>query len=365
MLETEHKLRHNQGAKHYLIIGQGAIGSQVTNQLSASLATDKAVQTSVTALARGEKPQYALAEGVVFMQADASKPDGLTAQQVAKFTHIAIIVTPDEHTKAGYHDSYLAIAQNIAGLLSKAGQASQLERIVFISSTGVYGQDEGEWIDETTIPAKPKRIGSQIILQAEQILKQAFDDKLVLIRPSGIYGINRLMQVRKALAVIAQTATNETDTNFDIAQQQPTSTDITWTNRILDTDLAVVIVHVLKLENPKPLYLATDFSPVTSQELTHWLCKRLQDLPDEVIDSLLASQQQQRLKQNNHSLLQLSNEQLSNQQLRNQQLRKQQSYKQQDKNLPVKGKRIKSNLDKAWLSYPSWQMGYEHILTCL
>ena len=269
-----------------LIIGQGDIGLPVTNKLAQDGLT-------VTGLARRDRQNYALNDNAKFMQADALT---LTAEQLQDFTHIAIIVTPDEYSTSGYHNSYLAINQHLAAL---ANTLSTLERVVFISSTGIYGQDNGEWVDESTKPVTPEREASHVILQAEQALQQGFDDKAIIMRPSGIYGRERLMRVRKARE----------------PQKEPIAAGA-WTNRIMDTDLINIIAKVLTIEKPKPIYIATDYLPVTTFELTTWLCEQLGEaLP--VLD---------------------------------------------DKNTAISGKRLHSNIPLAWLTYTDWQIGYEDIL---
>ena len=269
-----------------LIIGQGDIGLPVTNKLAQDGLT-------VTGLARRDRQNYALSDDAKFMQADALT---LTTEQLQDFTHIAIIVTPDDYSTSGYHNSYLAINQHLAALADKL---PTLERIVFISSTGVYGQDSGEWLDESTEPVTPEREASQVILQAEQALQQGFDNKAIIIRPSGIYGRERLMRVRKARE----------------PQKEPIAAGA-WTNRIMDSDLVNIIAHVMTIELPKPVYIATDYLPVTTFELTTWLCEQLGEvLP--VLD---------------------------------------------DENTAISGKRLHSNIPLAWLTYPDWQIGYQDIL---
>ena len=269
-----------------LIIGQGDIGLPVTNKLAQDGLT-------VTGLARRDRQNYALSDDAKFMQADALT---LTTEQLQDFTHIAIIVTPDEYSTSGYHNSYLAINQHLAALADKL---PTLKRIVFISSTAVYGQDNGEWIDEDTMLMLPEREASQVILQAEQALQESFDNKAIIIRPSGIYGRERLMRVRKARE----------------PQKEPIAAGA-WTNRIMDSDLVNIIAHVMTIELPKPVYIATDYLPVTTFELTTWLCEQLGEvLP--VLD---------------------------------------------DKNTAISGKRLHSNIPLAWLTYPDWQIGYQDIL---
>lgn len=276
-------MQHSKSS--FLIIGQGAIGRQVSHILAK-------LGCQVSGMARGKKTDYQLAESIKFIQADASD---ITANQLKDFNRIAIIISPTDYTESGYRSSYLAVAQNFAKLRE---DLPNLERLVFISSTGVYGQNEGEWIDEQTCPHPPMRVGSQIILQAEQVLNEAFADKFVVIRPSGIYGNTRLMRVNKAKE----------------ADKKPMP-DNAWTNRIMDTDLSYIIGKVLTMDEPKPLYIATDHSPVTSYELTMWLSKKLDaELPV----------------------------------VKNQ--------------LPASGKRLKSNIPPDWIKFKTWQQGYQHIL---
>ncbi|MGO2278892.1 MULTISPECIES: SDR family oxidoreductase [unclassified Psychrobacter] len=272
--------------QNLLIIGQGDIGLPVTNKLAQD-------GYCVTGLARSERHHYDLVDSADFLQTDALT---LTTEQLQEFTHIAIIVTPDEYSTTGYHDSYLAISQHLATL---APQLAKIERVVFVSSTGVYGQDNGEWIDVHTVPVTPAREASKVILQAEQALQQGFGDKAVVIRPSGIYGRERLMRLRKAR-----------EPNKDPVPAEH------WSNRIMDCDLVNIITKVLTIETPKSVYLATDYRPVTTFELGVWLSEQVGETPP-TIDNTKTS---------------------------------------------VTGKRLHSNIPLAWLDYADWQTGYRDIL---
>lgn len=272
--------------QNLLIIGQGDIGLPVTNKLAQD-------GLNVTGLARRERHHYALDTNAKFLQADALT---LSAEQLQDFTAIAIIVTPDEYSTSGYHDSYFAISQHLTTLVDKL---TNLARVVFISSTGVYGQDNGAWIDENTIPVTPEREASKVILQAEQVLQQGFGNRAIIIRPSGIYGRERLMRLRKAQE----------------KQKEPVAAEH-WSNRIMDRDLVTIIAKVMTIGTPKPLYIATDYAPVTTFELSTWLSKQIGEVPPVIDDNKTA----------------------------------------------VTGKRLHSNIPLAWLDYPDWQAGYRDIL---
>lgn len=51
--------------------------------------------------------------------------------------------------------------------------ASRCERFVYISSSSVYGQSAGEWVDETS-PCEPVQPGGQCCLAAESMLREFF-----------------------------------------------------------------------------------------------------------------------------------------------------------------------------------------------
>ena len=272
--------------QQWLIIGQGDIGLPVTNQLAQH-------DVLVTGLARGDRINYTLDDKAGFIQADALT---LTVEQLQDFTRVAIIVTPDEYSMEGYQASYLAICQHLA---SFAKLLPNLERIIFISSTGVYGQNNGEWIDENTAPITPERGASTVILKAEQALQQGFGDRVIIIRPSGIYGRERLMRVQKAQD-----------------SQKEAIAAMSWSNRIMDTDLVTIIANIMTIDAPKPMYIATDYAPVTTFDLTKWLSQQLGTTLPEVDTS----------------------------------------------NFSVTGKRLHSNIPLTWLEFPDWQVGYQDIL---
>ncbi|MFN0053333.1 MAG: NAD-dependent epimerase/dehydratase family protein, partial [Planctomycetales bacterium] len=62
---------------------------------------------------------------------------------------------------------------------------------VYISSTSVYGEDAGEWVDEET-QCRPRSSNGQVCLDAELELRTAIPSAIVL-RLAGIYGPGRLI----------------------------------------------------------------------------------------------------------------------------------------------------------------------------
>jgi len=71
-------------------------------------------------------------------------------------------------------------------------------RFVYVSSTSVYGEADGESVDETT-QTNPTSEGGQCCLQAEQLLRRECTERfpetqVVVLRMAGIYGPNRLLR---------------------------------------------------------------------------------------------------------------------------------------------------------------------------
>jgi nucleoside-diphosphate-sugar epimerase len=137
-------------------------------------------------------------------------------------------------------------------------QARKPKLIVFVSSTAVYNQMDGSWVDEDS-PVEPESYSGKRLLEAEQIIRTSGFTNVV-VRFSGIYGPgrNRLIeQVRQGRA----------------------SKSPHFTNRIHADDCAGVIAHLLELRHQNiPLasvYLATDSAPTPMIEVVTWLAKQL------------------------------------------------------------------------------------------
>lgn len=222
----------------HLIIGQGSIGKDVAIGLYHQ-------GHMVTGMARTPKA-YPDGVAVMFWQKDALS---LTTKDVAEFDTIAIIITPsddDDRVKA-YQDSYLAVCQHIAGL----GVGG---RVLFVSSTSVYGQNAGEWVDEHTI-AMPSVLTAKVLLDAENTLIDAYGERTIIVRPSGIYGKSDRMITLAKSAHEAGVPSHH------------------YTNRIHHVDLAALMVNILTNPAPKPIYLISDGVSVTSAQLMSHICQ--------------------------------------------------------------------------------------------
>lgn len=119
--------------------------------------------------------------------AGATGPEGVTmiafraaAEAVEAATHILVTAPPSD---AG--DPVLACHGNAIG------RAQRLAWIGYLSTTGVYGDRGGGWVDETSTPA-PIADRSKRRLAAEIAWREAAGDRpLDIFRLAGIYGPGR------------------------------------------------------------------------------------------------------------------------------------------------------------------------------
>lgn len=230
-----------------LIVGCGAIGSELAEVLSAQ-------GHDVTGLKR--KPPLASPGPIHYVAADISSPIDL-ADLDDDFAEAFFIVSPDGRTEQSYRAVYETGLDNLLARLPDTNW-------IMVSSTSVYGQTLGEWVDENSA-AEPDNITSRLIRQAEQRL-MAFNPKNIVVRFSGIYGPGREYLLRQAMQAPA-------------IQQTPSY----FTNRIHQRDCVGVLAFLLEQRlADKALaqcYLASDDDPAPMWDVMTWLAERLHCSP--------------------------------------------------------------------------------------
>lgn len=231
-----------------LIIGCGSIGTQL-----AELLTAKGHQ--VVGLKRNP-PVSEDTIGIAYFKGDLSASETLKALPI-DFDFVYFIVSPDGRNQESYEAIYKVGVNNLLAHFSNAETTPQW---FFVSSTSVYGQTQGEWVDENSITC-PVNATSQLIRLAEQSLI-ALNAHHVIVRFSGIYGPGREYLLRMARQVPA-------------IQQDPPY----YTNRIHQTDCVGVLVFLLECRLAKIVlescYLASDDDPAPTWEVMSWLAERL------------------------------------------------------------------------------------------
>lgn len=162
---------------------------------------------------------------------------------------------PSTADEQGYRDIFVGGLRNLIEAL--AGHERPPARLIFTSSTAVYGQSDGEWVDEIS-PARPQRFNGRVLLEAESLL-HASPIPGCALRLGGIYGpgrTRRIEQVRERKARLSPGAPH-------------------YTNRIHLEDAARSLMHLLALDSVEPIYLGVDGEPASENDVMNFLAREL------------------------------------------------------------------------------------------
>ena len=229
-----------------LIAGCGDVGTAIGRRLAAAGVEVFGLRRHVDALPNGIVP---VAADLTDPGSLRGLPDGLDA--------VVVAVAADERTEAGYRSTYVDGLSHLLGALAGRGAGGGLPaRLLLVSSTAVYGQSDGAWVDEDT-PTAPTRFTGRVMLDAEALVAQAGTRGIVL-RCAGIYGPGRTRLLRQ------------------VRDGEASCHEVTaYTNRIHRDDAAGAAAHLLTLDDPEPVYLAADDDPAPRCEVLRWLADRL------------------------------------------------------------------------------------------
>ncbi len=211
-----------------LIAGAGDLGSRVARRLHAA-------GHQVTAFTRSGDVG-AIQTGIDVIRADLAH----SAQIAALVQQADAIIFTAAPTAARNEDGYRALY--VAGLENLAN-ARTTQPIMFCSSTAVYSENRGGWVNEMT-KTEPEAFNGRVLVQAENVLRTGD----IALRLGGIYGPERTFARRQALAGVAPNAGQ-------------------WTNRIHIDDAAAAICFALMLPMPPRALNVTDDQPCTQQTL--------------------------------------------------------------------------------------------------
>jgi len=227
-----------------LIAGCGDVGATLGQSLSAA-------GHEVWGLKRHPAD---LPPGIQPLAADLTDPATLTVLPPA-LDGVVYSAAAASFSETAYQAAYVAGVRNLLDALRRAGQ--QPRRLLFTSSTSVYAQHQGEWVDEDS-PAEAEGFSGRCIRAGEQWVWDS-GWPAVAVRFGGIYGPGRTRLIE---SVRAGTAT------------RPAGPPL-YTNRIHRDDCARVLEHLLFLPQPARLYLAVDDDPAPLGEVLSWLATQL------------------------------------------------------------------------------------------
>ena len=227
------------------MVGCGDLGIRLGKQLAAEGWRVSAVRRRVDPLPdnfnaiTGDYTQRADLTGLIDLQPD----------------YVVFTPLPTARDSAGYYQGYAAPVAQMAEL----GLLSSLKGGVLVSSTRVYAQAGGDWVDESSPLTQTDPLAASIIEAERQFL--AVCPGATVLRASGIYGEWPGMLIQRLQKGLCS----------------PDPERIS--NRIHRDDLAGIMAFCLRRlehgETNDPVYIASDQRPSQVGEVEAWLIKRL------------------------------------------------------------------------------------------
>lgn len=244
MNETE-----GNSSKRVLIAGCGYVGTALGEALAGAGHTVFGLRRNPGGLPRAIQP----------IAADLDKPASL-AGLPAGLDWVVYVAGAAGFTEEAYRAAYPEGSWNLVNALAEQGQ--EPERVLFTSSTGVYAQTDGDWVDEDS-PTEPVSFSGTALLEAEAVFRAAPWPSIAL-RLGGIYGPGRTRLIERVRSGEAK------------RQPEPSR----WLNLIHRDDIVGAIMHLLELDDPAPVYLGVDNEPQNWNALVEWLANELDvDVP--------------------------------------------------------------------------------------
>jgi nucleoside-diphosphate-sugar epimerase len=196
-----------------------------------------------------------LPAGIEPLAADLGEPATLAALRERHFDIVVVTSAAGRFDEDHYRRVYVEGLANLFGVLR--GEP----HVLLSSSTAVYHQCHGEWVDEDS-PTEPHGFSGRILLQAEALLRECAAHRATVLRFGGIYGPGRERLLREVAAGIG-------------CAREP----VRYTNRIHREDCAGILQFLVGLllrgEPLAPLYLGVDSEPAPMWEVRHWIAAEL------------------------------------------------------------------------------------------
>jgi nucleoside-diphosphate-sugar epimerase len=225
-----------------LVAGCGYVGTALGRELAAGGDTVFGLRRDPSRLPAAIAP----------VAADLSQPASLAT--LPEVDAVVYTAAANGFSESAYRAAYVDGLRNLVEALAAGGPAPR--RLIFVSSTSVYAQQDGEWVDEDS-PADADHWSARALLAGERRAREGAAEAIVL-RLGGIYGPGRTRLVDEALA------------GATYAAGAPR-----YTNRIHRDDAAGALAYLLRHPAPDPLYLGVDDEPAELRVVLEWLADKL------------------------------------------------------------------------------------------
>jgi nucleoside-diphosphate-sugar epimerase len=229
------------GGPRVAVLGAGYIGLAVARDCVARGA-------AVWAVRRRARPSAAGIESIA-----GDLVSGVIPELPGALDAIVLAVAP-----AGGADSYDSTYPPAARTAVALARATGARSLVYTSSTGVYGGQDGAWIEESA-PRRGEGPGNRALMEAEDILLEAGLDGVTVLRIAGIYGPGRDPRPR-----------------FAQARLLPSGGEY-WVNLAHQVDIVAAITDSLVQTGPPRVLNVSDGAPATAAQIARW-CAAAQGL---------------------------------------------------------------------------------------
>jgi len=225
-----------------LILGCGYLGKRVAARWRAA---GEPVYALTRSLARAAELRQLGLEPIL---GDVLQPARL--QRLPQVTSVLYAVGYDRAAGHSLREVYVGGLANVLDVLPPP------ERFLYISSTSVYGQCQGEEVDEQAA-TEPVEESGRVMLEAEQLVRDRLPGAVVL-RFAGIYGPGRLLRSQALRAGEEIVADPEK-----------------WLNLIQVEDGVAAVLAAEARARPGEVYNVSDDRPVRRREFYTLLARLL------------------------------------------------------------------------------------------
>ena len=168
--------------------------------------------------------------------------------------YVLVTPTPQSYDPAGYQAGFAGVAKTVAS----QKWIARCRRVIWVSSTRVYRESEGGWVDEHS-PLNLDEAQACSMIAGEAAIRRAAT--ATIIRPAGVYGDPEGMLMRRVQA------------------GQGGSTGALHGNRIHREDLARLIVHCIDRDaagqSVPPTVVGADHDQTPTHEIEDWLADQI------------------------------------------------------------------------------------------
>lgn len=252
---------NNAGCNSLLVVGCGYLGLRVARRFRDA---GKVVHAMTRWADRAASFRESGFEPVV---ADITAPE--TLEQLPATDAVLIAVGYDRGSGKSIGEVYV---QGVEHLLARLPET--VKRLIYISSTGVYGQSDGSWVDESSV-CEPVREGGRACLEAEHRIEASrFADRAIILRLAGIYGPGRI------------------PSRAAIERGEPLEVPVDgYLNLIHVEDAASVVLACIDFARAPRTWLVSDGQPVLRREYYAEVARILHAPPPQFVEHALVKTQ--------------------------------------------------------------------------